>query len=76
MRAKDIPGIDRLSVEEKILLVEELWDSIASEAEKVPISASQLEELDKRLDKHASDPGKCLSWEEVKQRIKSGKGDR
>ena len=31
MRVKDIPEIKKLSMSEKILLVEELWDSIASE---------------------------------------------
>jgi len=69
MRLDDIPEIDRLSVAEKLLLVEALWDSIATEESSVPIPASHLEELERRLVRHTSDPGRLLSLEELKQRI-------
>ncbi|MHC1726332.1 MAG: addiction module protein [Syntrophobacteraceae bacterium] len=45
----DIPEIERLSTPEKILLVEDLWDSIASDESRVPIPQSHTEELDRRL---------------------------
>jgi putative addiction module component (TIGR02574 family) len=37
MRVNDIPEISRLSTSEKILLVEDLWDSIASDESRVPV---------------------------------------
>ena len=37
MRAVDIPEISQLSVPERILLLEELWDNIASHDSDVPI---------------------------------------
>ena len=37
MRASDIHEITKLSTPEKILLVEDLWDSIASDESAVPV---------------------------------------
>ena len=39
-------GIERLSVEERLSLVEEIWDSIA---EATPLTEAQREELDRRM---------------------------
>ncbi len=73
MRLNDIPQIDQLSVPEKILLVEELWDSIAADESSVPVPRSHLEELERRLKRHNSDPGRLLSMEELKHRIEKRK---
>lgn len=43
-RFQDIP------FNERIRLVEDLWDSIAAEHDRLPLTASQREELDSRLD--------------------------
>lgn len=45
MSVKDIPDIKKLSTAEKILLVEDLWDSIASDESVVPVPQSHMEEL-------------------------------
>jgi hypothetical protein len=37
MRVSDISEIKKLSTPEKILLVEDLWDSIASDESAVPV---------------------------------------
>ena len=42
MRLNEIPEIDRLSIPEKILLVEDLWDSIASDESSVPVPQSHI----------------------------------
>jgi putative addiction module component (TIGR02574 family) len=39
-----------LPISEKIQLVEDLWDSIASDQDAIPLTAEQKTELDKRLD--------------------------
>ena len=44
MRVNDIPEIARLSTPEKILLAEDLWDSIASDESRVPVPQSHTEE--------------------------------
>jgi putative addiction module component (TIGR02574 family) len=69
MQLNDIPEIKRLSIPEKILLVEDLWDSIASDESRVPVPQSHIDELDRRLTKYRSHPGDLLSLEELQKRI-------
>ena len=69
MRISDIPEIARLSTPEKILFVEDLWDSIASDEAKVPVPQSHVEELDRRLKNYESHPGNLLSLEQLRARI-------
>lgn len=73
MRIRDIPEITKLSTPEKILLVEDLWDSIASDESVVPIPESHREELDKRLSNYQSTPGSLLSLKELRARIERRK---
>ncbi|HCE43673.1 MAG TPA: addiction module protein [Lentisphaeria bacterium] len=63
----------KYDVPERILIVEDIWDSIASIPEALPITDAQKKELDRRLEAYHSDPKKGIPWEEVKKRIKSGK---
>jgi len=41
-------SIGSLSTAEKILLVEDLWDSIAADAAPLPVPQSHLDELERR----------------------------
>ena len=59
-------GVEKLSVEERIALVEELWDSIA---EDTPLTEPQRAELNRRLDEHKRDPGNVIPWEVIKASI-------
>lgn len=63
-------GIDRLSVAERILLVEEIWDSIAAETEQVPLTDSQRQDLERRLAAHRANPTSGSTWEEVRARLR------
>jgi len=65
MRVSDIPEIAQLSAPEKILLIEDLWDSIASDESNVPVPQSRIEELKRRLKSYESMPGNLLSLEEL-----------
>ena len=62
-------GIDQLSIPERILLVEEIWDSIAATPDEVPLSDAQRVELDRRLAAYEADPQAGSNWEEVKARL-------
>ncbi|MEW6574172.1 MAG: addiction module protein [Bacillota bacterium] len=73
MRLSDIPEISKLSTPEKILLVEDLWDSIAADESAVPVPQSHMEELDKRLERYESVSGDLLSLEELRARIEKRK---
>ena len=73
MQVSDIPEITKLSTPEKILLVEDLWDSIASDESAVPVPQSHMEELDRRLKRYESAPGTLLSLEELRKRVERRK---
>jgi len=73
MRIKDIPQIKKLSIPEKILLVEDLWDNISSEESAITVPQSHMTELNRRLAKHTSSPGDLLSLDELRKRIESRK---
>lgn len=73
MRATEIPHLAELSTSEKILLVEDLWDSITSDNDAIPIPASHKEELDRRIENHRNSSGKLLSLKELKEHIEQKK---
>ena len=58
-------GIDRLSIAERISLVEAIWDSIAAEVEKAPLTKAQRQEVDRRLAAHRANPEAAVPWEQV-----------
>jgi len=73
MKVNDFPEIAKLSAPEKILLVEDLWDSISSDESVVPVPQSHIEELDRRLKKYESAGGRLLSIEELQAKIEKRK---
>ena len=62
-------GIDRLGIEQRLALVEELWDSIAADSAAIPLTDAQRTELDGRVADHEANPDDVVSWEEVKASI-------
>jgi putative addiction module component (TIGR02574 family) len=73
VRASGIPQITKLSAPEKILLLEDLWDSIASDESVVPGPQSHKEELNRRVKQFQTAPGSLLSLDELRARIESRK---
>lgn len=59
----------KLSVAERIQLVEDLWDSIAADPEALPLTDAQRAELDRRVAEHEADPGSAIPWEQVRERL-------
>ena len=58
-------GINRLSVKEKLTLVHDIWDSIATDVESESLSDGQKQEIDRRLAKHELNPDAAIPWEQV-----------
>ena len=58
-----------LSVPEKIIRVQDLWDDIARSPRDVEITPAQREEAERRLRKHEDHPGEYSSWDEIKRRL-------
>jgi putative addiction module component (TIGR02574 family) len=66
----EIKDILKLSVEERLHLVQTIWDSISGEAEEAPISDEHKTILNERLDSYMKNQENNVSWEEVKERAK------
>lgn len=59
-------GIDRLSIDERLVLMQEIWDSIAAEPGIIHLSDAQRQELERRLAEHEANPNDVIPWEQVK----------
>jgi putative addiction module component (TIGR02574 family) len=63
-------GIDKMTTEERLALVQEIWDSIAEEASLPGPTATQKLDLQRRLADLDANPSNVLTWEEIKARVK------
>jgi putative addiction module component (TIGR02574 family) len=74
----------RLSVDERLRLIGDIWDSIAEEANAdpgvLPLTDAQRAELDRRLAEHERDPGSAVPWDKalgrIESRLRDAKGQR
>lgn len=66
-------GIDKLSVPERISLVQDIWDSIPDDEQPVELSELQKSTLQSRLAELDADPTNVLTWEQIKARVRAGK---
>lgn len=62
----------RLSVAERLRLVEEIWDSIDENPAALLVTAEQRDELDRRLADYEANPDAAVSWDEARRRIGHG----
>jgi putative addiction module component (TIGR02574 family) len=60
----------KLPLAERLDLVEDLWDSIASESDQLTLTQAQMEELDRRFADYQQNPDAGVTWEEVRDRIR------
>ena len=49
------PELRNLPIDQRIRLVEDLWDSIAADQKALPLTEEQRAELDRRLDRYEAD---------------------
>ena len=68
---EEIEGAARqLSPEERLQLLEALWESLSVTPEVIPLTHAQREELDRRLDELDREGPSGIPWEEVLRRIR------
>ena len=60
-----IKEIDKLGLSDKLILVEDIWDSIARSNSELPMSEWQKVELEKRYDEYKSGKLNLHDWQEV-----------
>lgn len=73
MIAERIPELQKLSPEEKFILVGELWDELAASPEAFPPREDHIKLLQERLEHHRKHPEDVIPWQEVKNRILSSR---
>ena len=60
-------NVKKLSIAERIILAEQIWDSIVDEQELLELTEAQREELGRRLEDYRASPGEGVSWEDVRK---------
>jgi len=65
-----IDEIKQLDITERIILVEEIWDSIAKEQDSLGLSEYEKNILDERLLSLENNSGNLISWDEMKAKIR------
>ena len=63
--------IETLSVEERLSLIERVWNSLSGTSSHIPLTDAQKEELDKRLDELEREGPVGIPWEDVLDEIKA-----
>jgi putative addiction module component (TIGR02574 family) len=71
--AKPEIDVTQLSPEERLNLIEELWDSLTAEQANIPLTESQAAEIDRRLADMDQDTTLGIPWETVLARIRQQK---
>lgn len=69
MKTITAADIADMPVEERLQLVNDIWDSIAELPEAVPVPDWHKEELKTCLEEYHKNPNDGSPWMEVKQRI-------
>ena len=62
-------GIDKLSVDERYMLLHELEENLEAEAGRFRLSDAQKAELDRRCAEDDADPDGAIPWEQVKAEL-------
>jgi putative addiction module component (TIGR02574 family) len=71
--AKPALDIEAMSRDERLELLEELWDSLSREAEGMPLTDEQRLELDRRLDALDREGAVGISPAELRTRVQRGR---
>ena len=63
-----IDELRSLSVDDRLRVVEAVWDSIGDDT-PVDLSPEQRKELDRRIDAYEAAPDDLLTWKQVLERL-------
>lgn len=66
-----LDDVRKLSVEERLKLIEGIWGTITVEDTEIPLSAEDQVKLSRRYEDYLQTPDEGSSWEEVKARIQA-----
>ena len=61
--------IEKLSPEQRLRLIEELWESLRKTPGAIPLTPAQKQELDRRIDEYERGETETVPWSQVKRRV-------
>ncbi|HYR30213.1 MAG TPA: addiction module protein [Thermoanaerobaculia bacterium] len=70
---KNLSELLELPADERLQIVEAIWDSLVEIPEAVPITDEIREELDRRLAAYYEDPSSARPWREIRDELLSAK---
>ena len=72
MRPNEIKDcIDQMGLSEKLMLVEDIWDSIAASNSDIPLARWQEKALDKRYAEFKQGEHSLHDWKEVHEELRN-----
>lgn len=60
-----LAAVETWPAEERIRLVQEVWDRLANQGHEPGLSDALRAEVDRKLAAHAADPAAAIPWEQV-----------
>jgi putative addiction module component (TIGR02574 family) len=69
--SKSAINVNDLNPDERLRMIEELWDSLSDQPGSVPLTDAQRQELDRRLDDLERSGPEGIPWEEVLEQIRT-----
>jgi putative addiction module component (TIGR02574 family) len=71
MRPEQIKDeVSRLELSEKLILVGDIWDSIAASNSEIPMPMWQKRELDRRYEKYKEGKLELHDWEDIHKALR------
>ncbi|MDJ0853018.1 MAG: addiction module protein [Myxococcota bacterium] len=71
MASISLDDIRKLTVAERLRLVDQIWETIVANPETLPVTEAQRQELHRRLKAHAEDPDAAIPWPEARSRLEA-----
>lgn len=66
----DFSEIARLSVKQRIVLADAIWQSITADRKKKPLTEEDIDEIQKNITEAEGKPGYMVQWEKIKKKHK------
>lgn len=73
MTALELKSIMEMPVEQKIILIEEVWDAVRLESAKISVPDSHLKELDRRHEKYGGKPELLLTEQQLREVLENAR---
>jgi putative addiction module component (TIGR02574 family) len=71
MTKLDIDAIRKLSVAERLGLIDQIWESLSDDPDAVSVSEEHLAAAHGRLAAHDADPSSAIPWEQAEKKLRA-----